>query len=96
MRNLSFGYSYVNLHLDGFEQILDEEFGILVVQTPDVNKMMEVVPKMPHSDLGPCRLGRVINPMHIFTYDGYVAHHAYIAKVVQDVKPTFMKMLLVM
>ena len=71
----------------GFEQSLDEEFGIPAIRTSGAKKSQSAG-KVPRSDLGPCRFGRHKVSVQILTYDSYVARHfAYMAKIVQVVKP---------
>ena len=73
---------------NGYEQSLDEEFGILAIRTPGVRKAQEDA-RGQRSDPGPRRSGRVKNLVQRLTYDGYVVHHkAFMAKVIQDVEPT--------
>ena len=88
MADVSSGSSHADMDSNGYEQSLDEEFGILAVRTLGVRKAQEDA-RGKRSDPGPRRSGRVKNPVQRLTYDGYVAHHkAYMAKVIQDVEPT--------
>ena len=71
----------------GFEQSLDDEFGIPAVKTLGVRKS-QATGRVPRSDPGPRRSRRHRALVQRLTYDSYVACHcAYMAKIVQDVEP---------
>ena len=81
MADVSSSFSHLDVDSNGFEQSLDEEFGILAVRTSGVRKEQENA-RGQRSDSRPHRSNRVKNPIQRLTYDGYVAHHkAYMAKV---------------
>ena len=87
MLELSVGFD-VDGELSGFEQSLDEEFGIPAIRTPGAKKAQSTG-KASRSDPGPHKYGRERVPVQRLTYDSYVACHcAYVAKIVQDVEPT--------
>ena len=88
MYDVSLGYLHVDANSNGFEQSLDEKFGIPKMKKLGFRKSNEVA-KLPCSDRGPRRLSRNRNHVQRFIYDGYVAHHrAYMEKVEHDVEPT--------
>ncbi len=87
MPDISTRYSHVDGKSSGFEQSLDEEFGIPTIKTHGVRKA-NATNRTPQTDPGLHRSTRERRPVQRLIYDGYVAHHyAYMAKVVQDVEP---------
>ena len=80
---VSLGNSINDGNSSGSDASLDEELGIPIMHTLGVKKAMEGMNEKLH------RSTRSKNPMERLTYDTYMAHHyAYMAKVVQNVKPT--------
>jgi hypothetical protein len=85
--DISKRYSHVDGESSGFEQSLDEEFGILTIRTPSVRRA-NAANRTPHTDPGPPKSTKERRLVQKLIYDGYVArHYAYMAKVVQDVEP---------
>jgi hypothetical protein len=88
MPDIYAGYSHIDGESSGSKQSLDEEFGIPAIKTPGVKKA-NVTNRTPQTDPGPRRSTRERRPVQRLIYDGYVArHYAYMAKVVQDAKPS--------
>jgi hypothetical protein len=87
MPDIYAGYSHVDGEFSGYEQSLDEEFGIPAIRTPGVRRA-NATNRTPRIDSGPRRSTKEIRPVQILIYDGYVTrHYAYMAKVVYDVQP---------
>ncbi len=65
------------------------EFGILAIKTPSV-KRTNATNRTPWTDPSPRKSTKERRPIQRLIYDGYVArHYAYMAKVVQNVKPIY-------
>ncbi|MCO5604337.1 hypothetical protein L7F22_058502 [Adiantum nelumboides] len=86
MTSVSSGSSHVDADSDSSDQSLNEEFDIPTLTTLSVRKQAA---RTFGNDSGPRRSNKVRFSMDMLTYDGYITHHyAYMANVVQDVKPT--------
>ncbi len=82
MLDISVGYSHVDGESSGFEQSLDEEFGIPTIKTLGVRRA-NAANRTPQTNPGPRKSTKERRPVRRLIYDGYVAHHyAYMAKVV--------------
>ncbi len=82
MPDIYAGYSHVDGESSGFEQNVDEEFGIPAIKTLGVRRA-NATNRTPRTDPGPCRSTRERRPVQRLIHDGYVArHYAYMAKVV--------------